>query len=92
MEIFMTAAILKLKNLLKRVNEQVRALEGGLKHISSQQSELDEKKKQFEYYLNSEQEKLDKKKMQFEHMLQIRQKEMQQITQELDIVEKASKE
>jgi len=49
-----------LKSLLKRVDEQVRTIEGGLRHIDSEQKKLDKKRLQFQGLLKIRKEESEK--------------------------------
>ena len=49
-----------LKSILKKVQEQVKALQGGLQHINSEQTKLEKKKTQFEYMLKLRKEDAEK--------------------------------
>jgi peptidoglycan hydrolase CwlO-like protein len=64
-----------LKSVFKKLDEQVKALEGGLRHITSQQQKLEKKKMQFEHLLKIRKEELKKLVEQIEEIQKIQLKE-----------------
>ena len=77
-----------LKNILKRVEQQIKTLQGGLRHIAKEESDLEDEKSRFERYFEKEKQRIQKKKSQFDSMMRMRTKDSENIKEQIQNIQK----